>query len=373
MRERATLVREFVKALWQPPLWAVPFALFFGTMYGAGWPSYIVAYKISIVFAYSIMFSLTLLEHFVLPRLARRRRPGKSQFPFEPILYAVVSLLATYVAALIIHLTLLPGFLSGWRSIAINGMYGLLFTFLFGGIAYAVHFYRQSMERARQIEGVRAELAQAELRALRAQVHPHFLFNTLNSIAALIPENPKGAEEMTMRLADIFRYALRASEREMAPLGDELQFLRNYLDIERARFGSRLVVKEHVDPGLEAVPVPSLLLQPLVENAVRHGVAPRPSGGTITIEARRDGNRLALLVQDDGPGFRTTHPSVKSDDGGFGLHAVRERLRAQGLADALEIESAPGAGTRVRVTLPLDGTVPPSPVVPVSPTKGDVS
>ncbi|MGH7726720.1 MAG: sensor histidine kinase [Candidatus Eiseniibacteriota bacterium] len=357
----ASPLRACLNVIWQVPLWSVPFALFFGTLYGAGWSSYVAAYKISLVFGYSISFSIFVLEQFILAPRARREqvRPGGGRnFPLEPLLYLVASLFGTYIAALIIHNTLLPGFLSGWRSILINGMFGLLFTVLIGGIAYAIHFYRQSMERARQIEGVRAELAQAELRALRAQIHPHFLFNTLNAIASLIHEKPAAAEEMTTRLADIFRYALRASEREYAPLGEELAFLRDYLGIERMRFGPRLRIEERIEPGLESVPVPSLLLQPLVENAVRHGIAPRPEGGTITISARRNGNHLALEVADDGAGFRSTGPAVRSDDGGFGLHAVRERLRAQGLQDALAIESEPGRGSSVRIVLPLDGAGP---------------
>jgi two-component system LytT family sensor kinase len=222
---------------------------------------------------------------------------------------------------------------------------------LFGGIAYAMHFYRESMARARAVEAMRIELARAELRALRAQLQPHFLFNTLNSIASLIPSNPVAAEEMTTRLADIFRYALKASEREQAPLGEELAFLRAYLDIERARFGERLAVEERIEPGLEAVLVPTLLLQPLVENAVRHGVASRPAGGRLVLEAARSGDGLVLVVADDGPGFDPAAPGDPSGNG-FGLHSVRERLRAAGLPDALAIDTAPGGGTRVTVTFP---------------------
>jgi two-component system LytT family sensor kinase len=350
-RRGPSLGRRMWKTLWQQPLYAIPFALFFGTIYGGNVSTYFMAYRFSLIFAYTIRITLELLEHFVLPRFRTPGPQGRVPLRVEIGLYAATSLGASYLAAAIIHFTLLPGMLGSARSVLINGAFALVFSLLFGGIAYAVHFYRESMARARAVEAMRVELAQAELRALRAQLQPHFLFNTLNSIAALIPMNPRGAEEMTTRLAEVFRYALRASDRESAPLGEELDFLRAYLDIERARFGDRLRVEERIEPGLEVVPVPTLLLQPVVENAVRHGVAARPGGGRVILDARRRGDRLVLSVEDDGPGF---DPSVAGSPSGngFGLHSVRERLRAAGHPpDALVIDSAPGRGTRVVVQL----------------------
>ena len=358
--KRPALGQRLLRTLWQQPLYAIPFALFFGTIYGGAWSSFVTAYRISLVFAYVVRLSLELLEVFVLPRL-RRGAPGVARVPLrvEIPLYAVASIGASYLAATIVHFTMLPGMLGSTRSILINGVFALVFSLLFGGIAYAMHFYREAMARARAVEGMRIELAEAELRALRAQLQPHFLFNTLNSIAALIPSNPRAAEEMTTRLADVFRYALRASERESAPLSEELDFLRAYLEIERVRFGARLRVEERIEPGLEHVAVPTLLLQPVVENAVRHGVAARPEGGRVVIEARREGGRLVLTVADDGPGFDPGGPGAPGGNG-FGLHSVRERLRAAGLPDALALDTAPGRGARVVVTLPLDGANPPT-------------
>ena len=340
------------KTLWQQPLYAIPFALFFGVLFGGSWKSFVTAYQYSLVFAYTIRIALELLEAFVLPWMARRMPGRRVPLRVEIPAYAVASIGASYVAAAIIHFTMQPGLLGSTRSILINGVFALIFSLLFGGIAYAIHFYRESMSRARAVESMRAELAQAELRALRAQLQPHFLFNTLNSIASLIPTNPVAAEEMTTRLADVFRYALRASDRDTAPLGEELAFLRAYLDIERSRFGPRLTVVERIEPGLESVPVPTLLLQPVVENAVRHGIAGRPSGGRVVVEARRDADHLVLAVEDDGPGFDPLAPGAPGGNG-FGLHSVRERLRAAGLENALAIDRAPGGGARVVVTLPL--------------------
>jgi LytS/YehU family sensor histidine kinase len=300
--------------------------------------------------------SLELLVVFFLPAVRRSRADRRVPLPVGIASYTLTAILGSYVAAVISQ----PGMLGSTRSILINGAFALVFSTLFGGVAYAIHFYRESKLRAAAIETMRVELAQAELRALRAQLQPHFLFNTLNAIASLIPSNPRAAEEMTTRLAEVFRYALSASERETVPLADELEFLRAYLDIERARFGERLVVEERIEPGVESLHVPSLLLQPVIENAVRHAVAPRTAGGRIMIEARRTADGLVLAVEDDGPGFDPAAFAAR-ESSGFGLHSVRERLRATGLPDALSIESSPGRGVRVAVTLPRDGVAPSSP------------
>jgi LytS/YehU family sensor histidine kinase len=292
-------------------------------------------------------------EATVLPRL--RHAPDALHNPRRlgawstGIVYGSAALIGSYLAIGITQLFVLPGFLGGARDLLVSGMFALLFTLLFGGFSYAAAFYRVAVERAGAAELARAELAQAELRALRAQIHPHFLFNTLNTIAALIAEQPRAAEDTTTRLAEAFRYVLRASEHEHQRLGDELGFVRAYLEIERARFGPRLRLTESIAPGLDDLPVPTLLLQPLVENAVRHAVASRERGATIGLKARREGDRLVLEVSDDGPGMNRAPPSSGA---GFGLHSVGERLRAAGPPHALEIDSAPGGGTTVRVTLP---------------------
>ena len=351
--------------LWRQPLWAIPFALFFGTMFGSGLASYVLAYKMSLVFAYLIGLGLW-VARYVLLRDYYACDEIESETPVLrlAITYAACSLIPAYIASAIIHFTLMPGFLGGARQVLVSGMFTLLFTSLFSGISFAVSFYRQSLARARQVESIRAELAEAELRALRAQIHPHFLFNTLNTIAALIHEDPSGAEDTTTRLAEVFRYTLRASDHEHARFADELQFVRDYLEIERTRFRDRLRLEEHVEPGLENVSIPSLLLQPLVENAVRHGIATRAEGGTVRITARRaggvngPGEALEIEIADDGPGLREGAPSGT----GFGLRSVRERIQLAGPPHALEIESAAGRGTIVRLTLPI-----PTPATSTSP------
>lgn len=344
-------VRALIGVVWKTPFIAIPFALFFGTMFGATARDYILTYKLALVFGISISLGLWAVSQFVRPRLLRGAAERQRGASFQiGVWISSVCIVTSYLAAYIIHRTLLPGFLGSPRAVAVSGMFTLLFTGLFGGINYAIFFYRQAVDRARAVEQIRAELAQAELRALRAQIDPHFLFNTLNTIAALIAENPDAAEDVTTRLAEVFRYTLTASGREHARLGDELAFLRNYLAIEHARFEDRLRFEESVEPGLDAAPVPSMLLQPLVENAVRYGVSARAEGGTVRLTARRDGALLVIEIADDGPGMR---PEAAASGNGFGLHSVRERLRVAGPPHAIAIDGAPGAGTRVRLTLPL--------------------
>ncbi len=345
--------RTFLRLLWTQPLWAIPFALFFGTLWAGSKPGgYLLAYEVSLVFAYAIGAALWLTERYVRTRL---HPPGRDRLTVSSwsigLAYGASSLVASYLAATIVHFTLLPGFLGSARAIVVSGMFTLLFFGLFSGINFARAFHAQALERARAVEQIRAELAEAELRALRAQINPHFLFNTLNSIAALIRVDPQAAEDTTTRLADIFRYVLRASESGHAPLADEIEFLHAYLEIERTRFGERLRIEERIEPGIGAIEVPGFLLQPLVENAVRYAVAPRPEGGRIRLSAARDGALLRLEVADDGPGMDGAAPPAGS---GFGLRSVRERIATAGPPHALDIDSAPGRGTTIRITLPAE-------------------
>lgn len=346
--ESESLLRGLLRLLWQTPVWAIPFGLFFGMLFGHGIRGYVGAYQISLIFSSLINTALFALERWGLPALGRSRG-GRPPIMVEAPAYAISTIGASYIAAGIVHLTLMPGFLGSPRAFAISGVFALIFTLMFGGIAYAFSFYHESLARAQEVERVRADLAIAELRALRAQIHPHFLFNTLNSIASLIASNPAAAEDTTTRLADVFRYTLRASEREHSRLADELDFVRAYLEIERTRFAERLRVTERIEPGLDDARVPSLLLQPLVENAVRYAVSPRAEGGSIVVSARRVGDLIEIDIEDDGPGIDADRPPQGT---GFGLPNVRERLRAAGPPHALELSTPQTGGTRAHITLP---------------------
>ena len=186
-------------------------------------------------------------------------------------------------------------------------------------VLYAVDFYRD-MRKARQTALV------AELRALRAQINPHFLFNTLNSIAALVHTNPNKAEHVVEELADLFRYTLRASQFPTVFLGEELKATNRYLAIEQARFQDRMQIIRKVDAGLMDARVPSLLVQPLVENAVKHGVSKTEDNCAIYLEVVKVDNNIRLSVRDTGPGFLSTDPKEVFPNG-TGLANVRDRLK----------------------------------------------
>jgi signal transduction histidine kinase len=356
---------ELAHLVWRQLLWAVPFAVFFGTLTDRPRLAYyLLSFKASLVFSYCIGLALWVGRHVILQRL--NTDETDRGYPLRiGLALGLTCTAGSYAAAVIIHFTVIPGFLGSARAVFISGMFTILFFTLFAGVNFAIAYYRVAVDRARAMETLRAELAEAELRALRAQINPHFLFNTLNAIASLIRSDPVAAEDTTTRLADVFRYALNASDSGLARLGDELAFLRDYLAIERTRYGEQLHFEERIEPGLDGVLVPSLLLQPIVENAVRHGISGKPGGGRVVLEARRDGDRFHITVSDDGLGFEG---ASRSTGAGFGLHSVRERLRAAGPPHAIEIASEPGRGTRVQITLPLTPSPSPPPTSP--PTKG---
>jgi len=194
------------------------------------------------------------------------------------------------------------------------------------------------------------------LAALRAQVNPHFLFNSLNSIAQLISTDPDKAEACVERLAEIFRYMLRGPNAEFVPLADELKVVEAYLEIEKARFGDQIEVSEQVDDGVRNVLLPGLILQPLVENAVKHGISRKIGGGAVMIEAARDNGDLRLTVRDTGVGIQTRDNIF---DKGVGLRNVRDRLvKLYGPSYAPSIETRDGVGTTVTVRIPLKRTTP---------------
>src|SRR5262245_15322796 len=195
--------------------------------------------------------------------------------------------------------------------------------------------------------------ATAQLAALRAQINPHFLFNSLNSIAQLIRVDPDKAEGCVERLAEIFRYILHRAEQWFVPLSEELQMTRAYLDIERARFDERLRVETRVDPKSMRSLIPNLILQPLVENALKHGLSRKVGVGTVSIDATVEGELLTLTVGDDGLGM-AERVLGEVYDRGVGLRNLRERLeRLYGPEHLPVIESVPGRGTTVRIRLPV--------------------
>lgn len=218
------------------------------------------------------------------------------------------------------------------------------------GLAHAGVFHRRYREREQQAVMLESHLNQARLRALQAQLQPHFLFNTLNGIATLLRRDPASAEEMLTSLSDLLRIALGSSERQEIPLSEELDFLSRYLAIQQMRFGDRLQVREEIEPAAMPCLVPALLLQPLVENAIRHGLEPSGNPGQVLIAAAREGGWLSLRIEDNGVGLSD---GASNGGGGVGLANVRERLMAlHGVAHEFRMEERPEGGVIVKIRLP---------------------
>jgi sensor histidine kinase YesM len=201
-------------------------------------------------------------------------------------------------------------------------------------------------EKART-ERIEREAVLANLRALQAQIEPHFLFNTLANVTSLIDPDPAKARRMLESFIRFLRASLGATRMESTTLGAERELIASYLEVLQVRMEGRLRYSLDVPPDLESYPLPSLLLQPLVENAIRHGLEPKVEGGEVTMRARREGGKVVVEIADSGVGFAPT------TRGGVGLTNLRERLRLLfGDSASLEISDAPGAGSRVSVSLP---------------------
>jgi len=218
--------------------------------------------------------------------------------------------------------------------------------------AHMVSFYQRSRERERRAAQLEAQLAKANLQNLKAQLQPHFLFNTMHSISALMLSDVGAADKMMARLSDLLRMSLEGGGGQITTLSHELEFVTAYLDIEKIRLGDRLnVVLDFASDTLHAQ-VPHLLLQPLVENAIKHGVSKISSPGEISVLTSRDDGRLHLMITDNGPGLGGG--AKASSGGGLGLRATQERLRTlYGSNQRLEIRSKPGDGVEVSVEIPF--------------------
>jgi LytS/YehU family sensor histidine kinase len=209
--------------------------------------------------------------------------------------------------------------------------------------------YREARERALAASRLEADLARARLDALGMQLRPHFLFNTLNGVCALIRTDPEAAERMIELLSDLLREFLKPMEEAEVTVREEIQLLERYLEIEAIRFGPRLEIDIAIDAAAEEARVPHLVLHPLVENALRHGVARRSGKGTLRVAAQRRGDTIEIRVADNGPGFAAARGGERH---GLGLANTRSRLELMyGTAHQLEIQDQDGV--QVRLTVPF--------------------
>jgi len=211
----------------------------------------------------------------------------------------------------------------------------------------------------RRLEQQQLRLNEARLAALSSQINPHFLFNTLNSVASLIRLDPDQARQVVYKLSKILRRLLRQQD-NLATLREELDFIDAYLSIEMVRFGDKLHFVKEIDPDTLDLLVPSMLLQPLVENSIRHGLASKVDGGTIRVRSRRLGNLLQIVVEDDGVGIPEARLARMFEQGGIGVNNVNERLKVlYGDSYRMWIDSRPGEGTSTGIEIPeqVSGTV----------------
>ncbi|HEX8285439.1 MAG TPA: histidine kinase [Pyrinomonadaceae bacterium] len=325
----------------------------YGTAKQVRWP-HALAWQMSAVVINALSTPLVL-------RLARRYRVERQTWRRSLPLHllagaAVAAVCTTYHIVLDFAFagklgTLMPAELP--RIVFVNIDKNLLVYAIIVVVSHAIDYY----QRYREGE-LRA--SQAQLQALKMQLHPHFLFNALHSISALVHTDPEAADKMIARLGDFLRLTLESSAAQVVPLRQEIEFLNCYLEIERIRFRDRLTTRIDVDPQVLDCRVPNLILQPIVENAIRHGVSQRTAPGHVEVRAERAGSSLRLEVRDNGRGLpegATPAAAPGTKGGGVGLANTRARLqRLYGAAYSFELANAPAGGAVVTLEIPLQGS-----------------
>lgn len=253
--------------------------------------------------------------------------------------------------------------LNAWHAVAdkrflLNAFHGgLLWSWLVYWVIFGVHqtfhYYEHYLASELRLERMERSFSQARLNALRMQLEPHFLFNALNTISSQVERDPRLARSMIEHLGDLLRLSLESKDKQEVPFAEEMEFLEHYLAIQKIRFGDHLKIDLAVAPEVKIASVPFLFLQPLVENAIRHGLSRRSSGGTVTISARRTDNRLKIRVLDDGVGLPPEWNLQTS--AGLGLAVTRQRLAGlypEGRSHFV-ICNREGGGTEVEIDLPF--------------------
>ena len=237
------------------------------------------------------------------------------------------------------------------RFVGFHATFDVLIYLAVFAVSRSIANFRRSQEREKQASELAARLAEAKLQALRMQINPHFLFNALNAISTLVHKDPVAADEMIIDLSDFLRSSLESGNEQELPLGREVEFVKHYLAIEQRRFGQRLQVEFSISSDLNTALVPAMILQPLVENAVKHGIEPLREIGVIRIEAHKNGAELELSVSDNGGG-----PARRTQSEGYGIGLSNTRARLEGLyrsKQSFSINSGPEGGCIAIVRLPF--------------------
>ncbi len=222
-------------------------------------------------------------------------------------------------------------------------------------IIHALKYYREFVVEQLKASEMRAHLASVELQALKAQLHPHFLFNTINAVTELVYDSPAIADRVLAQLSALLRLSLKSGKEDEVPLKDELDFLRKYVEIQQTLLQERLVVNFRIDSSALDARVPNMILQPLVENAIRHGIAPREEGGKVEVEAQRHNGTLHVRVCDDGFGIAGAAADGNGTEGkGIGLANTRARLEhLYSDGHRFELTETPGGGLTVEIVIPF--------------------
>lgn len=316
-----------------------------------------------------ISYGLWALGTPVLYALYRRLDPQKRSWPKTLALWFLTGIAVSGVQMLLATgIFLLPGYLENpgdvrmlvahfLPSMLVGWVSALLELTTIVGAFCAIDFYQRFRHQQLEVAEARRQLSESQLSALRMQLHPHFLFNALHSISALMEENVEEAQGVLARLGSLLRRMLESDQEPKIPLSQELDYLRNYLDIERIRFKDRLTVRyDFIPESLDAL-VPNLILQPLVENAIKHGFSRKIECGVIELSGMIVGDTLSLVVRDDGEGFADLDPLAQSP--GIGLRNVHDRLaRYFGDEGKLVVDSPGGKGCVARIELPLERECP---------------
>jgi signal transduction histidine kinase len=316
----------------------------------------------TVILGLSLWYTWGLIAWLVY-RLCRRYPIGQRNWPRRLLLHGVAGV-GLVLLKLVLDYPIVKLFLCPQPGeLTFARFYPMAFTDQFNtylvnywamvGVFHALKYHRQYQERELRAAQLETRLAQAQLQLLRMQLHPHFLFNTLNAISALIHRDTELADRMLARLGDLLRLTLEHQGAHEVTLQQELEFIRAYLDIEQVRFGPRLSVRLQIDAKAFAARVPYLVLQPLVENAIRHGIAPLSHGGCVAIRARLAGEALRLEVEDSGPGL-AERPNGKSR--GIGLGNTQARLeRLYGTGHRFELGRGELGGLLVTIEFPFAG------------------
>lgn len=348
------MLSKIFKKIYRETIFYIPIAsvaaYVIGSLYTpiTSWVQFQTAFIVSSVF-YGVM---RFVMGYAVDKILKKITPVDDFFSRKTFIIHISVRLAAATLAILLALWIaerLTG-INFLKIVYVQLFVGLLITLVIMMSLYAAKFYREMVKKIIDAQNAKQMAMRSELKALQAQVNPHFLFNTLNSISALIPMDPVKADFMIQKLADIFRYVLVASEKEKVTLQEELLFIDNYLEIEKTRFDDKLKIEHKIDPLTLTQQLPSLILQPIIENAIKHGIAKNIDGGTIILSSTIDDGQWKVTIEDDG---NDNDPYSTSDGLGLGLKNVNERIKkTYGEFYGVKIEPADLKGMRAVITMP---------------------